>query len=86
MYAKQIRSTGTAQLLLIGDGPTLSDLWHVTIGSFNAGAIRLDNVRLLTIKPATPVLSPEVKLRYCSLKPSYQTGHKTKETDTASSQ
>ena len=62
LHSQQATSSGTPQLLLIRDGLALSILWQGTVRGFNAGGIRLENIRLPTNDPALPFLVTAVQL------------------------
>ena len=64
------------QMLLLRDGMLCSLLWQSFLRSFNAGALRLDNIVLLTCESAVLHLVPEPKLQagavcciYCQIPP-----------------
>ena len=63
LHAQQNKTSGSTKLLHIRDGLAISCLWQSTVRGFNAGSIRLDNIKLPTNNSAVPFLTPEVKLQ-----------------------
>lgn len=63
LYLQQQTLTGTVQLLLLRDGFIFSLLWQSCFRGFNAGGIRLQDIKLPTGGSAISFLFPTVQLQ-----------------------